>query len=94
MTQRTGHRGYITAMQYLEMNPAYKSSFPAVGAWQCIEQPFEVAGVVRERMDRYPPTRRDRTPSGKAASFGPRSTPCSSCFERDNGCWRITASGN
>ena len=45
MSQCIGHRGYISAMQYLEMNPAYKSSFPAVGAWQCIEQPFEVTGV-------------------------------------------------
>jgi len=34
MTQCIGHRGYISAMQFLEMNPAYKSSFPAVGAWQ------------------------------------------------------------
>jgi hypothetical protein len=32
-------------MQYLEMNPTYKSSFPAVGGWECIEQPFEAAGV-------------------------------------------------
>ena len=45
MAQCAGHRGYITAMQYLEMNPAYKSSFPAVGAWQCLEQPFEASGV-------------------------------------------------
>jgi hypothetical protein len=45
MTQCIGHRGYMSAMQYLEMNPAYKSSFPAVGAWECIEQPFEAAGV-------------------------------------------------
>jgi hypothetical protein len=45
MAQCVGHRGYISAMQYLEMNPAYKTRFPAVGAWECIEQPFEVAGV-------------------------------------------------
>jgi hypothetical protein len=45
MTECIGHRGYLSAMQYLEMNPTYKSSFPAVGAWECIEQPFEAAGV-------------------------------------------------
>ena len=45
MGQCMGHRGYISAMQYLEMNPAYKNSFPAVGAWECVEQPFEVSGV-------------------------------------------------
>jgi hypothetical protein len=31
MAQYIGHRGYLSAMQYLEMNPAYKNSFPAVG---------------------------------------------------------------
>jgi hypothetical protein len=45
MAQCMGHRGYLSAMQYLEMNPAYKSSFPAVGAWQCIEHPFPATGV-------------------------------------------------
>lgn len=45
LAQCMSHRGYISAMQYLEMNPAYKSSFPAVGAWECVEQPFEVSGV-------------------------------------------------
>ena len=45
LAQCMGHRGYISAMQYLEMNPAYKNSFPAVGAWECVEQPFEVSGV-------------------------------------------------
>jgi hypothetical protein len=40
-----GHRGYLSAMQYLEMNPAYKDSFPAVHAWQCVQQPFEISGV-------------------------------------------------
>jgi hypothetical protein len=45
MAQCIGHRGYMSAMQYLEMNPAYKNSFPAVGAWQCVEQPFEASGV-------------------------------------------------
>jgi hypothetical protein len=46
LTQCMGPRGYLSAMQYLEMNPEYKNSFPAVGAWQCIEQRFEVSGVV------------------------------------------------
>jgi len=45
MAQCTGHRGYLSAMQYLEMNPAYKTSFPAVGEWECVEQPFEVTGA-------------------------------------------------
>ena len=45
LAQCMSHRGYISAMQYLEMNPAYKNSFPAVGAWECVEQPFEVSGV-------------------------------------------------
>jgi len=45
LAQCMGHRGYISSMQYLEMNPAYKNSFPAVGAWECVEQPFEVSGV-------------------------------------------------
>jgi len=45
MSQCMGHRGYISAMQYLELNPAYRTSFPAVGAWQCIEQPFAASGV-------------------------------------------------
>ncbi len=45
LAQCMSHRGYISAMQYLEMNPAYKKSFPAVGAWECVEQPFEVSGV-------------------------------------------------
>jgi hypothetical protein len=45
MAQCMGHRGYMSAMQYLEMNPAYRNSFPAVGAWQCVEQSFEVSGV-------------------------------------------------
>ena len=45
MAQCKGHRGYLTAMQYLEMNPAYKNSFPVVEAWQCVEHPFPVAGV-------------------------------------------------
>ena len=45
MVQCIGHRGYLSAMQYLEMNPTYKNSFPAVGEWECIEQPFEIAGV-------------------------------------------------
>jgi hypothetical protein len=45
LAQCMSHRGYLSAMQYLEMNPAYKNSFPAVGAWECIEQPFEISGV-------------------------------------------------
>ena len=45
MAQCISHRGYLSAMQYLEMNPAYNKSFPAVGAWQCVEQPFEVSGA-------------------------------------------------
>jgi hypothetical protein len=45
MAQCMGHRLYLSAMQYLEMNPAYKNGFPAVGAWQCVEQPFEASGV-------------------------------------------------
>jgi hypothetical protein len=45
LAQCIGHRGYLSAMQYLEMNPAYKNSFPAVGEWECIEEPYEAAGV-------------------------------------------------
>jgi hypothetical protein len=45
MVQCIGHRGYLSAMQYLEMNPTYRNSFPAVGEWECIEQPFEIGGV-------------------------------------------------
>ena len=45
MAQCMGHRGYMSAMQFLEMHPAYRTSFPAVGGWQCISQPFPVAGV-------------------------------------------------
>ena len=45
MAQCISHRGYLSAMQYLEMNPAYRKSFPAVGAWQCVEKPFEVSGA-------------------------------------------------
>jgi hypothetical protein len=45
MAQCRGHRGYLTAMQYLEMNSAYKKSFPAVGAWECVEHPYPVDGV-------------------------------------------------
>jgi hypothetical protein len=46
MAECMGHRGYMSAMQFLEMNPAYKSSFPAVGAWECLQQPFRAAGVI------------------------------------------------
>jgi hypothetical protein len=45
MAQCISHRGYLSAMQYLEMNPAYRTSFPAVGAWQCIEHASPIAGV-------------------------------------------------
>jgi hypothetical protein len=45
MAQCMSHRGYLSAMQYLEMNPAYRTTFPAVGAWQCLEQPFPASGV-------------------------------------------------
>jgi hypothetical protein len=39
------HIGYLIAMQYLQQAAAYKNSFPAVGQWQCIEQPYPVQGV-------------------------------------------------
>lgn len=45
MAECVSHRGYLTAMQYLEQNPAYRTSFPAVGAWVCVEHPFPVLGV-------------------------------------------------
>ena len=45
MAQCISHRGYLTAMQYLEQNAAYRTSFPAVGAWVCVEHPFPVQGV-------------------------------------------------
>jgi hypothetical protein len=45
MAQCQSHRGYLTAMQYLEQNPAYRTSFPAVGMWSCIEHPYQVQGV-------------------------------------------------
>jgi hypothetical protein len=40
-----GHTGYLIAMQYLQQNPAYAKSFPAIGEWACIEHAFPVAGV-------------------------------------------------
>ena len=45
LAQCMGHRGYLTAMQYLEQNPAYAKSFPAVGMWTCIEHAFPATGV-------------------------------------------------
>ncbi len=45
LAQCMSHRGYMSAMQYLELNPAYKNSFPAVAGWQCVEQSFQVSGV-------------------------------------------------
>ena len=46
LAQCMGHRGYLTAMQYLEQNPAYAKSFPAVGMWTCAEHAFPATGVV------------------------------------------------
>jgi hypothetical protein len=40
-----GHIGYLIAMQYLEGNPAYKSSYPDVGEWACVEHSSPVQGV-------------------------------------------------
>jgi len=45
MAQCMGHRGFLSAMQYLEKSPAYRTSFPAVGGWQCIESPFPATGT-------------------------------------------------
>jgi hypothetical protein len=39
------HVGYMIAMQYLQQTASYKESFPDVGQWQCIEQPYPVQGV-------------------------------------------------
>jgi len=46
LAQCTGHRGYLTAMQYLEQNPAYAKSLPAVGMWTCVERAFPATGVL------------------------------------------------
>jgi hypothetical protein len=40
-----GHTGYLIAMQYLQENSAYKSSYPDVGEWSCIEHSSPVQGV-------------------------------------------------
>jgi hypothetical protein len=45
MAQCMGHRGYLTAMQYLEQNPAYAKSLPAVGMWTCVQHAFPATGV-------------------------------------------------
>ena len=45
LAQCMGHRAYLTAMQFLEQNPAYAKSLPAVGMWTCIEHAFPVTGV-------------------------------------------------
>lgn len=45
LAQCVGHRGYMTAMQFLETHPAYRTTVPAVGAWQCVEQPFPITGA-------------------------------------------------
>mgnify|MGYP001586208085 CR=1 FL=1 len=43
MSQCIGHRGYLTAMQYLEMNQTITQK--AVGGWVCIEQSGRPSGV-------------------------------------------------
>ena len=45
MAQCMGHRGYLTALQYLQQDPAYAKSLPAVGMWTCVEQAFPVTGA-------------------------------------------------
>lgn len=39
------HIGYLIALQYLQQAAAYRDSFPDVGQWQCIEQPYPAQGV-------------------------------------------------
>jgi hypothetical protein len=39
------HTGYLIAMQYLQENPAYKTSYPDVGEWSCVEHSSPVQGV-------------------------------------------------
>lgn len=40
-----GHTGYLIALQYLQQAAAYRSSFPDIGQWQCIEHPYPAQGV-------------------------------------------------
>jgi len=40
-----GHTGYLIAMQYLQENSAYKTSYPDVGEWSCVEHSSPVQGV-------------------------------------------------
>jgi hypothetical protein len=39
------HIGYLIALQYLQQAAAYRSEFPDIGQWQCIEHANPVQGV-------------------------------------------------
>jgi hypothetical protein len=39
------HIGYLIALQYLQQAAAYRSDFPDVGQWECIEHSNPVQGV-------------------------------------------------
>jgi hypothetical protein len=39
------HVGYLIALQYLQQAAAYRSDFPDVGQWECIEHANPVQGV-------------------------------------------------
>jgi hypothetical protein len=40
-----GHIGYLIGLQYLQQAAAYRSDFPDVGQWECIEHANPVQGV-------------------------------------------------
>jgi hypothetical protein len=39
------HIGYLIALQYLQQAAAYRSDFPDIGQWECIEHANPVQGV-------------------------------------------------
>jgi hypothetical protein len=39
------HVGYLIALQYLQQAAAYRSDFPDIGQWECIEHANPVQGV-------------------------------------------------
>ena len=39
------HIGYLVALQYLQQAAAYRSDFPDIGQWECIEHANPVQGV-------------------------------------------------
>ena len=42
-----GHAGYLASMQFLQQRQDL-AEYPAVGAWECIISPHEVAGVMSQ----------------------------------------------